>query len=75
MKVRIPMQNLTKFIKNPVIYVKKLIIMLIQFKFGHFPAGKPVTQESSLDVFCHVIFDVNIDVMDVRGRTQEFVAL
>jgi hypothetical protein len=26
-------QNL-KFIKNPVIYVKKLIIMLIQFKFG-----------------------------------------
>jgi hypothetical protein len=22
-------------IKNPVIYVKKLIIMLIQFKFGH----------------------------------------
>jgi hypothetical protein len=38
-------------------------------------AGKPVTQESSLDVFCHVIFDVNIDVMDVRGRPQEFVAL
>ena len=28
----------TKFIKNPVIYVKKLIIMLIQFKFGHFLA-------------------------------------
>jgi hypothetical protein len=27
-----------KFIKNPVIYVKKLIIMLIQFKFGHFLA-------------------------------------
>jgi hypothetical protein len=26
----------SKFIKNPVIYVKKLIIMLIQFKFGHF---------------------------------------
>jgi hypothetical protein len=38
-------------------------------------AGKPATQESSLDVFCHVIFDVNIDVMDVRGRPQEFVAL
>jgi hypothetical protein len=38
-------------------------------------AGKPVTQESSLDVLCHVIFDVNIDVMDVRGRPQEFVAL
>ena len=38
-------------------------------------AGKPVTQESSLDVFCHVIFDVNIDVMDVKGRPQEFVAL
>jgi hypothetical protein len=37
-------------------------------------AGKPVTQESSLDVFCYVIFDVNIDVMDVRGRPQEFVA-
>jgi hypothetical protein len=37
--------------------------------------GKPATQESSLDVFCHVIFDVNIDVMDVRGRPQEFVAL
>jgi hypothetical protein len=36
---------------------------------------QPVTQESSLDVFCHVIFDVNIDVMDVRGRPQEFVAL
>ena len=33
-----------------------------------------MTQESSLDVFCHVIFDVNIDVMDVRGRPQEFVA-
>jgi hypothetical protein len=30
-----------------------------------YTAGKPVTQESSLDVFCHVIFDVNIDVMDV----------
>jgi hypothetical protein len=30
-----------------------------------------VTQESSLDIFCHVIFDVNIDVMDVRGRPQE----
>jgi hypothetical protein len=28
----------SKFIKNPVIYVKKLIIMLIQFKFGHFLA-------------------------------------
>jgi hypothetical protein len=27
-----------KFIKNPVINVKKLIIMLIQFKFGHFLA-------------------------------------
>jgi hypothetical protein len=39
------------------------------------PAGKPVTQESSLDVFCHVIFDVNIDVMDVRRRPQEFAAL
>jgi hypothetical protein len=37
--------------------------------------SKPVTQESSLDVFCHVIFGVNIDVMDVRGRPQEFVAL
>ena len=23
-------------------------------------AGKPATQESSLDVFCHVIFDVTI---------------
>ena len=31
-------QNRQKFIKNPVIYVKKLIIMLIQFKFGHFMA-------------------------------------
>ena len=41
----------------------------------NFAAGKPATQESSLDVFCHVIFDVNIDVMDVRGRPQEFVAL
>ena len=40
-----------------------------------YTAGKPATQESSLDVFCHVIFDVNIDVMDVRGRPQEFVAL
>jgi hypothetical protein len=29
----------------------------------------------TMDVFCHVIFDVNIDVMDVRGRPQEFVAL
>lgn len=38
-------------------------------------AGKPVTQESSLDVFCHVIFDVNIDAMDVWGRPQKFVAL
>jgi hypothetical protein len=30
-------QNQQKFKvhKNPVIYVKKLIIMLIQFKFGH----------------------------------------
>jgi hypothetical protein len=28
----------SKFIKNPVIYVKKLIIMLIQFKFWHFLA-------------------------------------
>ena len=28
----------SKFIKNPVIYVKKLIIMLIQFKFGYFLA-------------------------------------
>jgi hypothetical protein len=25
-------------LKNPVIYVKKLIIMLTQFKFGHFLA-------------------------------------
>jgi hypothetical protein len=25
----------SKLIKNPVIHVKKLIIMLIQFKFGH----------------------------------------
>jgi hypothetical protein len=31
-------QNRQKFKvhKNPVIYVKKLIIILIQFKFGHF---------------------------------------
>ena len=43
--------------------------------FVRLSAGKPATQESSLDVFCHVIFDVNIDVMDVRGRPQEFVAL
>jgi hypothetical protein len=28
----------SKFIKNPVIYVKTVIIMLIQFKFGHFLA-------------------------------------
>jgi hypothetical protein len=28
----------SKFIKNPVIYVKKLSIMLIQFIFGHFLA-------------------------------------
>jgi hypothetical protein len=28
----------SKFIKSPVIYVKKLIIMLIQFKFGTFLA-------------------------------------
>jgi hypothetical protein len=28
----------SKFIKNPVINVKKLIIMLIQFKFGPFLA-------------------------------------
>jgi hypothetical protein len=27
-----------KFIKNPVIYVKKFIIMLTHFKFGHFLA-------------------------------------
>jgi hypothetical protein len=27
------------------------------------------------DVFCHVMLDVNIDVMDVRGRPQEFIAL
>ena len=39
--------------------------------FYRYTAGKPVTQESSLDVFCHVIFDV----MDVKGRPQEFVAL
>jgi hypothetical protein len=38
-----------------------------------YTAGKPLTQKSSLDVFCHVIFDVNIDVMDVRERPQEFV--
>jgi hypothetical protein len=25
----------SKFITNPVIYAKKLIIMLTQFKFGH----------------------------------------
>ena len=29
----------SKFIKNPVIHVKKLISMLIQFKFGHFLAN------------------------------------
>jgi hypothetical protein len=28
----------SKFIKNPLIYVKKLFIMLIQFKFGQFLA-------------------------------------
>jgi hypothetical protein len=28
----------SKFLKNPVINVEKLIIMLIQFKFGHFLA-------------------------------------
>jgi hypothetical protein len=26
----------SKFIQNPVIYAKKLFIMLIQFKFGYF---------------------------------------
>jgi hypothetical protein len=31
----VPIGKSSKFIKNPVIYVKKLIIMLIQFKFGH----------------------------------------
>jgi hypothetical protein len=28
-------QNRQKFIKNPVTHAEKLIIMLIQFKFGH----------------------------------------
>ena len=51
------------------------IILLPNQPIFALSAGKPVTQESSLDVFCHVIFDVNIDVMDVRGRPQEFVAL
>jgi hypothetical protein len=32
----------SKFIKNPVKYVKKLIIMLIQFKFEHFLAWPPL---------------------------------
>jgi hypothetical protein len=31
-------REISTFIKNPVIYVKKLIIMLIQFKFGNFLA-------------------------------------
>jgi hypothetical protein len=31
----IEIEKSSKFIKNPVIHVKKLIIMLIQFKFGH----------------------------------------
>jgi hypothetical protein len=48
-----------------------LVIRIFIHSFIHFSAGKPVTQESSLDVFCHVIFDVNIDVMDVRGRTKD----
>jgi hypothetical protein len=34
----VKMGIISKFIKNPVMYVKKLIIMLIQFKFGHFLA-------------------------------------
>ena len=52
-------------------HVSAIHLLIIQYT----TAGKPVTQESSLDVFSHVIFDVNIDMMDVRGRTQEFVAL
>jgi hypothetical protein len=63
------------------IYVRvlKTTVMLVNWKgkSREYPKStwKPVTQESSLDVFSHEIFDVNIDVMDVRGRPQEFVAL
>jgi hypothetical protein len=35
---KVKISKSSKFFKNPVIYVKKLIIMLIQFKFGHFLA-------------------------------------
>jgi hypothetical protein len=31
----IEIEKSSKFIKNPVIHVKTLIIMLIQFNFGH----------------------------------------
>jgi hypothetical protein len=57
-----------KFCNGEVVYLLSTDLLLFC------TAGKPVTQESSLDVFCHVIFDVNIDVMDVGGRPQEFVA-
>ena len=44
--------------------LRLLFILLCSLSFDLrllFTAGKPVTQESSLDVFCHVIFDVNFD--------------
>ena len=65
--------KLTAFAKKKNIYIYLQVIFRVLLISC--TAGKPATQESSLDVFCHVIFDVNIDVMDVRGRPQEFVAL
>ena len=68
-------QDNTQSINNQISQIKVCSDPRRNIIFVYVSAGKPATQESSLDVFCHVIFDVNIDVMDVRGRPQEFVAL
>lgn len=70
--------QITLLFYNRIVELMKILYIVNIFfsdKIVELTAGKPATQESSLDVFCHVIFDVNIDVMDVRGRPQEFVAL
>ena len=40
-----------------------------------FQPGSQWHRSVPFDVFCHVIFDINIDAMDFRGRPQQFVAL
>jgi hypothetical protein len=58
MKVRFDMRGYTNLFTNTVAipdHNRLVVKKVFPFELVTVPAGKPATQESSLDVFCHIL--------------------